>query len=227
MKTNHEFQIYDCSLARWAIGRSCSNMRELLEAVNNVPDMVLEHHMMRCALEDYFELYEFPNDLARWCWESLGDHVLGEQLGLVDPYHHKDIPSLRSSLANVIEERLWQLEHVPWCRPGGELHLVESRLMAYDTGERINSPTGLAEALPRMSLRSLFFHVHEGRRRKEGDTDDLSLWLEHFGADAALVHDIRRLDFYSLNLAQLRDALIAVFREHLSGPQTKPMRVRA
>ncbi len=42
--------------------------------------------MMRCALEDHFELYEFPNDLARWCWTALGDHVLGEQLGLVDPY---------------------------------------------------------------------------------------------------------------------------------------------
>ena len=37
-------------------------------------------------LEDHFELYEFPNDLARWCWTVLGDHVLGEQLGLIDPY---------------------------------------------------------------------------------------------------------------------------------------------
>ena len=37
--------------------------------------------MMRCALEDHFELHEFPNDLARWCWDALGDHVLGEQLG--------------------------------------------------------------------------------------------------------------------------------------------------
>jgi len=50
-----------------------------------VPDAVLEHHMMRCALEDHFELHEFSNDLARWCWTFLGDNVLGEQLGLVDP----------------------------------------------------------------------------------------------------------------------------------------------
>jgi hypothetical protein len=51
------FALFDCSLARYGIGRSCSNLRELLEAIRLVPDMVLEHHMMRCALEDHFELH--------------------------------------------------------------------------------------------------------------------------------------------------------------------------
>ena len=50
--------------------------------------------MMRCALEDHFELYEFPNDLARWCWTALGDNVLGEQLGLVDPYRQPSTAAL-------------------------------------------------------------------------------------------------------------------------------------
>jgi len=80
------FAVFDCSLARCPIGQSCSNLRELLAALHSIPDNVLEHHMLRCTLEDHFELYEFPNDLARWCWDALGDHVVGEQLGLVDPY---------------------------------------------------------------------------------------------------------------------------------------------
>ena len=98
--------------------------------------------MMRCALEDHFELHEFPNDLARWCWTVLGDNVLGEQLGLVDPYRQPSTAALRAALVNVIEDRLWGLDRVPWCRPGLELHLVESRLIAYDTGERIATPGG-------------------------------------------------------------------------------------
>ncbi len=74
------------SLPHGAVVRStCASLRD---AVQTVSDAVLEHHMMRCVLEDHFELYEFPNDLARWCWSVLGDHVLGEQLGLVDPYQH-------------------------------------------------------------------------------------------------------------------------------------------
>ena len=96
----------DCSLVRCATGRVCSNLRELLEAIRTVPDAVLEHHMMRCALEDHFELHEFPNDLARWCWTVLGDNVLGEQLGLVDPYRQPSTAALRAALVNVIEDRL-------------------------------------------------------------------------------------------------------------------------
>ena len=88
------FRVMDCSLVRCATGRACSNLRELLEAVRNVPDAVLEHHMMHCALEDHFELYEFPNDLARWCWTVLGDNVLGEQLALADPYRQSSTAGL-------------------------------------------------------------------------------------------------------------------------------------
>src|SRR5262249_28706269 len=148
--------LFDCNLARYATGRSCSNLRELLEALRSAPDMVLEHHMMRCALDDPFELYEFPNDLARWCWDALGDRVLAEQLGLVDPYQLDSLSALRAALVNVIEERLWGSERSAPCLPGLELHLVGSRLIAFDTGDRYPTMTAFAEALPRMSLRSLY-----------------------------------------------------------------------
>jgi hypothetical protein len=220
MHSAEPFALFDCGLARYAIGRKCSNLRELLDAIRIVPDMVLEHHMMRCALDDHFELYEFPNDLARWCWEALGDHVLAEQLSLVDPYHHASITDLRAALANTIEERLWGREQVPWSRPGLELHLVGSRLVAYDTGERFPTSAALAEAMPRLSLRSFFYHVHEAHRRKNKSSDDFSAWLEGFGADTELVARLRKIDFYFLNLNQLRHEFIEAFRQyHLPEPQ--------
>ena len=212
------FAVYDCSLTRCAIGRVCSNLRELLDAVRTVPDEVLEHHMLRCPLEDYFELYEFPNDLARWCWEALGDPVLGEQLGLVDPYKHLSIEGVRSMLIDVIEDHLWGADRIPWCRPGLELHLVSSRLVAYDTGERIPTPTALAEAIERMSPRSLFYHVHEARRRTKGEADDFSLFLEQWNGTALLVTKLRTIDFYFLNLNQLRQELLDLFEQHSLDP---------
>lgn len=220
MNAPEPFALFDCSLARYAIGRSCTNLRELLDAIRTVPDMVLEHHMMRCALDDHFELYEFPNDLARWCWEALGDRVLAEQLGLVDPYHHESIATLRATLANTIEERLWELEQMPACRPGLELHLIGSRLLAYDTGERFPTSAALAEALPRLSLRSFFYHVHESHRRRQDASDDFSAWLESIGADPALVAQLRMIDFYFLNLNQLRQEFIEAFpQDQLPEPQ--------
>lgn len=221
MTASESFAVFDCSLVRRATGRSCCNLRELRDAIQVVPDSVLEHHLMRCALEDHFELYEFPNDLARWCWSGLGDQILGEQLGLIAPYREPSMAALRATLLNAIEERLWGLDRVPWCRPGLELHLVESRLVTYDTGERIPTPTALAEAIERMSARSLFYHVHEARRRSGGETDDFSGWLEAVGVEPSLVARIRGIDFYFLNLCQLRQELVQVFRRCLlDAPQT-------
>jgi hypothetical protein len=214
MEATEPFCVMDCSLVRCATGRACSNLRELLEAIRTVPDAVLEHHMMRCVLEDHFELHEFPNDLARWCWTVLGDNVLGEQLGLVDPYRQSSTAALRAALVNVIEDRLWGLDRVPWCRPGLELHLIESHLIAYDTGERIFTPAALLEAIERMSARSLFYHARDARRRTAERTDDFSLWLEKCGAEASLVATLRGIDFYFLNLSQLRQAIIEGFRHY-------------
>lgn len=207
------FSVMDCGLARCATGRSCSNLRELLDAVRTVSEAVLEHHMLRCALDDHFELYEFPNDLARWCWETLGDRLLGEQIALIDPSRCGSLENLRRAIVDVLEERLWALDRVPWCRPGLELHLIESRLIAFDTGEQLSHPGDLADAIARMPLRSLFYHVHEARRRTGGRTDDFSSWLEAWGVEPALVAQLRAIDFYFLNLSQLRQALRDVFRQ--------------
>ncbi|HMF13078.1 MAG TPA: DUF5752 family protein [Gemmataceae bacterium] len=224
MPSTEPFALFDCSLARYAVGRSCSNLRMLLDAIRTVPDMVLEHHMMRCALDDPFELYEFPNDLARWCWEALGDQVLAEELSLVDPYAHPTIGALRATLVNVIEEQLWSAEQVRDCRPGLELHLVGSRLACFDTGERFSTLAALAEALPRITLRSFFYHVHEAHRRhndhdghqpRNDASDDFSAWLEGLGAEESLVTSLRSVDFYFLNLGQLRSEFIEIFRHYL------------
>jgi len=218
MGSTEPFVLVDCGLVRRAVGRSCSNLRELLDAVRSAPDGVIEHHMLRSPLEDYFELHEFPNDLARWCWEALGDPALGEELGLVDPYKQPTVEALRATLVDTIESRLWKLDRTPWCRPGLELHLVSSRLVAYDTGIRIPTPAALAEAIGTMSPRSLFYHVHEARRRTRGQTDDFSLWLDEREASPALVAGIRAIDFYFFNLNQLRQKLLGLFQQNLFAP---------
>ncbi len=222
MSPPEPFAVHDCNLARIATGVVCSNLRELLQAVRTLPDGVLEHHMMRCALEDYFELYEFPNDLARWCWSALGDHPLGEALALVDPYRLASIDAVRTTIADLIDERLWSADRVPWSRPGLELPLMESRLIAFDTGERINTPAALVEAIRRMPLRSLFYHVHEARRRTRGESDDFSSWLDAVGVGRALTDRLRNIDFYFLNLSQLRREILDVFDRCLVEASSSP-----
>ena len=219
MNAIEPFALFDCNLLRCALGRTVTNLRELLDAVRTAPDAVLEHHMVRCALDDHFELYEFPNDLARWCWEALGHAGLAEQLGLVDPYQHRSTSSLRAALVNAIEESVWGLDRVPSCPPGLELSLLESRVVAYDTGERFATPAAFVDSLPTLPLRSIFYHVHEARRRSPMTVDDFSLWLERTGADAGLVAKLRAVDFYFLNLNQLRREFVTICRSLQQEPE--------
>jgi len=215
------FVVYDCSLVVRATGHSVSNLRELLHAVREVGNFVLEHHMMRCQLSDHFELNEFPNDFARWCWQDLGERSTAERLGLIDPYRHENLDSLRAEIAEAVEQRLWTGDaNIQSCRAAMDLQLVASQLVAYETGMRLTSVAALAESLPRMSLRSLYYHVHDARRRTGGRSDDFSAWLETLGADSSLIRDLREIDFYFLNLTQLRAAILEVFHRHLPSHQT-------
>ena len=89
-------------------------------------------------------------------------------------------------------------------------------LIAFDTGERIVTPAALMEAIERMALRSLFYHVHDARRRTAGQSDDFSLWLDKHGAETSLAATLRGIDFYFLNLSQLRQSLIEAFRHYVA-----------
>src|SRR5262249_52350073 len=134
-----------------------------------------------------------------------------------NPYSYRDVEGLRGELMNCLEEHLWALARVPWSRPGLELHLVESRLVAFDTGERFASLAGLAEAVSRVSPRSLFYHVHEAYRRNQ--VDDFSAWLERLGGPGPLIDRLRHIDFYFLNLNQLRQTLLDTFCDFIAEPR--------
>ena len=79
----------------------------------------------------------------------------------------------------------------------------------------MTTPAALAEAMPHLSLQSLFYHVHEARRRTAGRTDDFSDWLEREDADVTLVAKLRAVDFYFLNLNQLRTEFSNIFRQYV------------
>src|SRR2546423_684139 len=83
--------------------------------------------------------------------------------------------------------RSWEFDQMPGCRAGLGFPVIADSLVAYDTGERFATATALAEALTRMSVRSIFYHVREGRRRTGGRTDGFSAWLEGYEVDMGLV----------------------------------------
>ena len=217
-KLRSPFCVMDCSLIRCTTGRACSNLRELLEAIRTVSDAVLEHHMMRCALEDHFELYEFPNDLARWCWSALGDNVLGEQLG---PGRSLSDVAVTTPLRIVAGQRdrgsavgTGPRAVVP-PRPGTAPDRVAAdRLRHGRTDSSRRRPCWRPSSACRRGR--CFFTSTRRSGGTAGQTDDFSTWLERLRRRGVAGGDLRGIDFYFLNLSQLRQAVMEAFRHYIA-----------
>ncbi|MBI5502021.1 MAG: hypothetical protein HY907_17395 [Deltaproteobacteria bacterium] len=207
------FLMHDAHALRIATGRSVLNLRELLTTLREAEPEVLRHHLFRFPLHPAYDFSAFGHELAAWAETGLQDAVLAEKLGHFDPYADPATDAVRAALLDIVEEHLIGLSHVPWARPGHELHLMRSILVAYPTGEAARTLRELAAAVRRSSRGSLYFHFFEARLRLCPQDDDFSRWLEvqQGRADAAAV--LRRIDFPALRVDEIREQVAATLEE--------------
>jgi hypothetical protein len=207
------FEIKDCVLLSLMSGMPPAfNLRELRDRIAACSNDVLYHHFCETTLVASFDYPDYRNDFAVWASKRLGDKVLAERLGIIDPYSYGSIEDLRVEVLDVIDERLSELAMVPWARPGHEFYLMKATTIVFDTGERIHQPQELLPAIRRMSTGSIYFHFLEARRRPPVGCDDFAAWLPVFGsAWQPYIEALRELDFYFSTLSQLKGQLIELF----------------
>ena len=97
------------------------------------------------------------------------------------PTAFADLESLRQELLEVIEQRLDEIETLPWAEPDMQFHFVRSQIIVFDTREKIEEPEQLVEAVPKMSVGSIFYHFIDARRRSPEMMDDFRSWLRSYG----------------------------------------------
>ncbi|MBM9537498.1 DUF5752 family protein [Desulfobulbus alkaliphilus] len=207
------FVVKDCALISIATGEEAQNLRELSDRVKMVPTGCIYYHFWGGMLRSSFDEPEYQNDFAAWAWRCLHDNRLAERLAIIDPSAYQDLEALRSELADVIDERLAESEHVPWVRSGQRFKFIRSQIVVFDTGIRITHPSEMAEQIARMSLGSIFYHFIDARRRTGQGKNDFVEWFTSFDeADCIkLTRRINRIDPYFTTLAALRRELEAVF----------------
>jgi hypothetical protein len=209
------FAVRDCALVAIATGRRAQSLRELRDALLDVPLECVYYHFWGRLLRPRFDDPEFHNDFATWARHELHDEVLSERLAVIDPADFADLEALRNEVVEVIEERLDEAD-ISFARRDRQFHFRRCHTVVFDTGLRIPDPPALAAAVPRLSLGSIYYHVIDARRREPVRTDDLRSWLERYGeAYEPLRRRLAGLDPYFSNLAELRTELARVFMECL------------
>ncbi len=213
MNFESDFVVMDCALLTSMSGLPpAHNVRELHDRVSACSDNVLYHHFCETLLRATFDDPEYRNDFAVWAKHGIGDRVLAERLGIIDPYVFDTTKELRSHVLDIIEDRLAELAPwVPTARPGREFYLLNATTVAFDSGVRLRTIEELGAGIEQMSNGSIFYHFLEGLRRPPIMMDDFSAWLTHRGDRGKKIADgISSLDFYFKALPTLRDELARI-----------------
>jgi hypothetical protein len=171
------------------------------------------HHFWGTLLRPQPADREYNNDFAAWCYQSLHDAPTAERLAVIDPASYADIDELRQELIEVIDERLDETELMLFARADQQFQFARSVIVVFDTHKVIAQPRELVDALPQMSVGTIFYHFVDARRRDPIPKDDFQAWLEGFGSEyASLIDSIVGIDPYFESLFVIRDRLTDVLR---------------
>jgi hypothetical protein len=208
------FEIKDCALLIRMSGLSAAvNVRELRDRIASCHPDVLYHHFCETPLVPSFDLPDYRNDFAVWAKRRLGDDVLAERLGMIDPYSLATLEDLRAATLEIIDDRLSEVTMIPWARPGQEFHFMQAVTIVFDTDERIPHPDEVISAVSRMTNSSIYFHVLEARRRNAPGLDDFSVWLEGCEGDwSHYIQAIRSIDVTFFTVPEIKKKLIELLR---------------
>jgi hypothetical protein len=211
-----DFAIKDCTLAIIATGRRAQTLRELRDILRDVHPGCIYHHFWATLLRPQFSDREYNNDFATWCQRSLNDSPAAERLAVIDPADYSDLEDLRQELLDVVDERLDETELMLFARADRQFHFARSVIVVFDTRRRLAHPRELVDALPQMSVGSVFYHFVDARRREPIAVDDFRAWLFGLGPEyEGLCEAVAGIDPYFESLFVLRDRLSEVFAQHL------------
>ncbi|MBU1706565.1 hypothetical protein KKB28_01455 [bacterium] len=206
------FKVQDCAIiTRMGGVSSAVNLRELRERIAMCPAETLYHHFCETLVRPTFDDPEFRNDFAVWASRHLRDRVLAERLGIINPYVFGNIDSLREKVLDIIDERLSEAPYIPWVPKGEEFRFMRGVTIVFDTHAELKTAEDLVNHLPDMSLSAIYYHFVEARRRTPDGTDDFTTWLTDLEEKPEeLLQAFAHIDFYFLNLSELKDALVKV-----------------
>ena len=165
--------------------------------------------------EHHYLTPEPSNDFAIWVNDALGNEVLGERLASVDTFEFPNLGAFRDRLVSIIEEYLAVESNFRQAMEGREFHFMKSVSVILPTPYVAHDLREFIEALRKISLGSLYFHIFESRLRLGRGLNDFTIWLKDSLGEAELGEEIARLDPYTYTLEGLRLALIQLIEKRI------------
>ena len=210
------FIVKDCALIAISTGRHARNLRELAMHLTEVHIGAVYHHFWGGRMQPAFDEPEFQNDFAGWVRHAIHDYELSERLGILDPTNFPNLETLRSTMLDLIDERLSNGRHIQWAQADQPFTFNRAQIVIYDTNLRITEPKEFRRVVPSFSVGTVFYHFIDARRREPIGVDDFRAWLARFGPEYdGLRARLEEVDPYFRSLTELKARLVQIFTEQL------------
>jgi small-conductance mechanosensitive channel len=214
-KAEEPFRFQSRTYIKELTGLRANNLKELAETLKKVPDSVIYYHTHHFVEEHHYLIPEPSNDFAVWVNDVLGEEVLGERLASVNTFEFPSLNALRERIVVIIEEHLAGGADSRRATLGREFCFMKSVSVVISTSYVAHDLREFVEALRKISLGSLYFHVFESRLRLGRGLNDFTIWFQDSLGEAELGEEIARLDPYTYTLEGLRSAFIQLIEKRI------------
>ena len=212
------FVFYSQQSLRELTGIRARTLKELLDNLRTVNGSCIYYHTHHFLQRHQYLSPEPPNDFAYWVSESLGEDRIGERLASIDTLSFTTIRALRDKIIGTLEdEQSKRPEAFEKKSPDNEaFYFIKSVSVVFPTEHSASTLQEFLEALGKVTISSLYFHIFEARLRLEKATNDFSLWLDKSLGEKLLAEQIARLDPYTHTMEWLRTRIMSLVRKRLS-----------
>jgi len=211
------FRFYTRLHLRVLTGLKASNIVELLELIKTVPGASIYYHTHHFLQQHEYLSPEPPNDFAYWITNILSEDELGEKIASIDTIQFSTIRGLRNEIVKIINAHIKQNPSVKlrFASPNKVFHFIKSTSFILPTTCVVRDLREFVEALKKITLDSVYFHMFEARLRLSQETNDFSFWFETSLLEGELALKIKSLDPYTYTMRDLRGKLVEIIEERL------------
>ncbi len=216
------FRFSSCMELREVLGKRAMDEHRLLELIEEAPADSIYYHTHSFYLRHAYTQQLYSNDFATWIVLYAQDRVLGERLGVLDPFEFSDIERLRDEIAAILADHLNRSVAVARCIVNEPFEFIRSHVVEVPLGLEARTLSEFREALADVEVGAIYNHVCEARMRRKGLSVDFAYWLSSDGGlglqELALkVEQVGRL---GLSLEGMRSKILRLCDQELARQRT-------
>ncbi|TLY19663.1 MAG: hypothetical protein E6K66_10750 [Nitrospirae bacterium] len=218
---NMPFRFVSCMELREVLGKRAMDEHRLLELIEEVPADSIYYHTHSYFLRHAYTQQLYSNDFATWVVLYAQDRVLGERLGVLDPFDFSDIEQLRDEILRILADHL-NHSTVPRFIVSEPFEFIRSHIIEVPLGLEARTLSEFYDALADVEVGAVYNHVCEARMRKRLQSVDFSCWLssgEGLGLQQ-LALNVEQVGRLGLSLEGMRSKILRLCDQELARQRT-------